>query len=342
MKAELIESKISRQNILNNEYAINEIQKTFEFNHIEFEGKLRLLKEEVASFFEIDIRTVERYIEKYNNELIENGYEILRGQRLKDFIELYNSHGTDIDVGTIHKRTSVLGVFDFKSFLNLAMLLTDSENAKVVRQIILDITIDTLNKKVGGSTKYINQRDEDFLDSWFNSDLCRKEFTNALKNYVEGGKSKYGIYTNKIYTSIFKEKADEYREILKLSEKDKIRDTMYSEVLDIISSFEIGLAEEIEKKFNAKGSRISFIELNKIFEEFANQKALKPFIKKARNKMASRDYEFRDALHIKLQDYITPVSTEDYERFLGEKSKELLARLEENKEVLKRLKDMEE
>ena len=86
------------------------------------------------------------------------------------------------------------------------MLLTDSENAKVVRQIILDITIDTLNKKAGGTTKYINQRDEDFLDSWFNSDLCRKEFTNALKNYVEGGKSKYGIYTNKIYTSIFKEK----------------------------------------------------------------------------------------------------------------------------------------
>ena len=64
MKTELIESKISRQNILNNEFAMNEIQKSFDFNHIEFEGKLRLLKEEVASFFEIDIRTVERYIEK--------------------------------------------------------------------------------------------------------------------------------------------------------------------------------------------------------------------------------------------------------------------------------------
>ena len=126
MKTELIESKISRQNILNNEFAMNEIQKSFDFNHIEFEGKLRLLKEEVASFFEIDIRTVERYIEKYNNELIENGYEILRGQRLKDFIELYNNHGTDIDVGTIPKRTSVLGIFDFKSFLNWLDNMTSS------------------------------------------------------------------------------------------------------------------------------------------------------------------------------------------------------------------------
>lgn len=342
MNVELVDSKISRQNILNNDYAVAEIQNSFEFNYINFEGKIRLLKEEIAAFFEIDIRTVERYIEKYNDELVENGYEILKGQRLKDFIHLYNNHGTDINVGTIPSRTSILGIFDFKSFLNLAMLLTESDNAKAVRQIILDITIDTLNKKAGGNTKYINQRDEDFLDSWFNSDLCRKEFTNALKDYVEGGKSKYGMYTNKIYTSIFKEKADEYREILKLSEKEKIRDTMYSEVLDIISSFEIGLAEKIEVEFNKKRSKLSFIEVNRIFEEFAEQKALKPFIKKARNKMASRDYEFRDALHIKLQDYITPVSTEDYERFLGEKSKELLERLEENKEILKRLKDMEE
>lgn len=28
---------------------------------------------------------------------------------------------------------------------------------------MLDIVIDTLNKRLGGSSKYINQRDEDFL-----------------------------------------------------------------------------------------------------------------------------------------------------------------------------------
>ena len=35
-------SRLERQNILNNEFAMNEIQKSFDFNHIEFEGKLRL------------------------------------------------------------------------------------------------------------------------------------------------------------------------------------------------------------------------------------------------------------------------------------------------------------
>ena len=60
---------------------------------------------------------------------------------------------------------------------------------------------------------------------------------------------------------------------------------------------------------------------------------------KARNKMASRDLAFRDALHLQLQDYITPLNIEEYERFLGEKSKELSERLDDASEVLKRLKE---
>ena len=51
--------------------------------------------------------------------------------------------------------------------------------------------------------------------------------------------------------------------------------------------------------------------------------------------MASRDLAFRDALHLQLKQYITPIQVEEFERFLGEKSKEL----EESKDVLKRLKD---
>jgi len=62
-------------------------------------------------------------------------------------------------------------------------------------------------------------------------------------------------------------------------------------------------------------------------------------IEKARNKMASRDLAFRDALHAQLKGYITPLNADDFERFLGEKSKELVERLEEAKDVMKRLKE---
>jgi hypothetical protein len=55
--------------------------------------------------------------------------------------------------------------------------------------------------------------------------------------------------------------------------------------------------------------------------------------------MASRDLAFRDALHLQLKEYIAPLQADEFERFLGEKSKELQERLEEAKDVMKRLKD---
>ncbi len=47
------------------------------------------------------------------------------------------------------------------------MLMVESESARLLRQTILDIVIDTINQRTGGGAKYINQRDEDFLNSWF-------------------------------------------------------------------------------------------------------------------------------------------------------------------------------
>ncbi len=55
--------------------------------------------------------------------------------------------------------------------------------------------------------------------------------------------------------------------------------------------------------------------------------------------MARGDLVFRDALQLQLKEYITPLQVDEFERFLGEKSKELVDRLEDAKEVFKRLKD---
>jgi len=57
--------------------------------------------------------------------------------------------------------------------------------------------------------------------------------------------------------------------------------------------------------------------------------------------MASRDLAFRDALHKQLSEYITPLQGAEFERFLGDKSKELEERLEDAKDVFKRLKERE-
>lgn len=338
-KKDLTNSRVDRQNILNNSYALYEIEKATHIKGVLFEGKVRFTKEQVSKFYEVDIRTIERILEQNEEELFKNGYEVLRGKRLKQLVlDIKNQVATDIDVGS---KVTQLGIFDFRAFLNIGMILKGSERAKLLRQTILDIVIDVINSKTGGSTKYINQRDEDFLNSSFEEENYRNFFTDALKEYVDMGNFKYPLYTDKIYQSIFKEKAKEYRSILKLHEKDKIRNTLYSEILDLISSYECGLAEIIKRKSIDKDRKLTSWETDTIFKDFEELPHWKPLIEKSRVKMASRDLAFRDALHLQLKEYVRPLKAEEYERFLGEKSKELGERLDEAKDVLKRLKERE-
>ena len=339
MSKDLTNSSIDRQNILNNPYAVAEIEKAAGIHGIPFEGKTVLLKEQVATFFEVTARTIDNYIEKFSDELRQNGYEVLRGNRLKQ-LKLLLSSQSDHEIDFVTKTTA-LGVFDFRSFLNLAMLISESERARLLRQAILDIVIDTINQRTGGGTKYINQRDEDFLHSAFIEENYRKQFTDALKDCVAMGNFKYAVYTDKIYVSIFREKASEYRKILKLDNRDNVRATFYAEVLDLIASYESGFGDMLQKQATVKGRKLTTWEVDGLFKTIESQAHWKPLIEKARMKMASRDLAFRDALHLQLKEYITPVQREDYERFLGEKSKELAERLEDAKDVMKRLKERE-
>lgn len=337
MKKDLTTSKIHRENILNNEFAISEIRKSSNFDAVLFQDKYMFTKEMVSDFFDVDIRTIERYLSNHSEELKQNGYQILKGQNLKNFLHAYYEHfGTDINVGT---KITVLGVFEFKAFLNLAMLLSESGNARILRQAMLDIVIDLINEKTGGSTKYINQRDKHFIGSYLQGENYRVEFTNALDNYVDMGPIKYAIFTDMIYQSIFKEKAKEYREVLKLQKKDRVRDTFYTEILDLVASYEYGLAETIKKESEVKNRKLSNWETQKIFKEFENLPLWKPLINSGRNKMASRDLALRDAFHKQLEEYLSPLSPSEYERFLGDSGKELDKLMEENQDVLKRLKE---
>jgi len=143
MAKDLTASNVHRKNILNNKYALQEIEKEVAFQGILFEGSLRYTKRQIAQFYGIDERTIERYLEQHEDEFKENGYEVLRGKKLNDFKQAYEQYigdlhdgkgtnapnindGSDTNVGTIAdadvtgtdvanidesiKKTSVLGV----------------------------------------------------------------------------------------------------------------------------------------------------------------------------------------------------------------------------------------
>ena len=338
MAKDLTTSRLDRQNILNNEIAVDEIQIKSGMEGIPWEGKVFVTREMTASFFDVDIRTISRYIEQNNEELSANGYEVLKGKRLKAFIDAANNSGKDINVPT---KTTVLGVFDFRAFLNIAMLLSESEKARALRQLMLDIVIDLINRKTGGGTKYINQRDKDFVFSSLQEDNYRRQFTDALKNCVEDDRYKYAHFTDLIYVSIFREKAKEYKKILDLKANEKVRDTFYSEILDIIAAYESGLADAIQKESERIGRPLSRHEAENLFREFENMALWKPLIQRGRVKMASRDMALRDAFHYQLSEYIQPLDKDEYQKFLGAAGDELERLMQENQAVLKRLKERE-
>ena len=352
---DLTVSNIDRQNILNNPIAIDVIQQHIGTTGLFFRNEFCFTTKMVAQFYEVDIRTIKRLVEKHELEVKNNGYTVLKGEKLKEFkalfgyllAELEETEQRDIDVPLLKqdaKKQSVskiksLAIFNFRAFLNIGMLLVESEMAKALRSRMLDIVIDSLNQKTGGSTKYINQRDEDFLNAILKEPQYRKEFTNALNEYLDLGGFKYSYYTDKIYQAVFKEKSEEYKRILKLEAKDNVRDTMYAEVLKLIASFETGMAHEMKLLSEKEGRKITKLEMDNLLISFAIHPLYKPLIDDARTKMATRDYGFRRVLHDNLEQYIDTVSKTDFERFLGEKSKSLEDRIEENIDVFKRLKD---
>jgi hypothetical protein len=229
----------------------------------------------------------------HSDELQFNGYFLCRGKSLKDFKLQF---GRLINKAT---KTTILGLFNFRAFLNIGMLLAEGEKAKQVRNLILDIVIATIHEKAGGGTKYINRRDIDYLPAAIAEIDYRKALTSAINQCVDGHKTmKYAQITDYIYKAVFKENAKEYREILRLKDTENPHKTMYAEVLLMIAAFENGVGYEIKEKFKSNGEQLlSMQEVYAIIDKFAEHPFQQPHLNDVRTKMASRDLSFRDAYH---------------------------------------------
>jgi len=320
MTQELTTSLVARKNVLNNRYALQQLEIRLALDGLVFEGETLFTKRQVAALLEIDERTIDRYLSSHGEELRASGYRVIKGKSLKNMKLIYVD---DINVADIDPKVPALGVFPFRALLNLVMLVTESERAKAIRSRMLDIVLDTIAQQAGGHPKYINQRDRDYLPAAFVEDSYRKQFVSALSRYLDMGNHKYALYTDRIYQAVFCEKAAEYKKILRLEDKDKTRDTMYAEVLKAIASFEHGLAEQLQSESQHLGRKLRPQELDALIDAAESNPFLRPSIEDARVRMASRDLGFRDALHQKLEHYIQSVPEADFERFLGEKSRSL-------------------
>lgn len=332
MTKDLTTSAIDRQNILNNPMALPKIQEALDVKFYEFHGRYVVTKQMVAEYYDVEERTIERIIKANEEEIRNNGYNVLKGEELKEFRSRYVG-----DINVAHKAVN-LGVFDFRSFLNIGMLLTTSKKAQEVRSRILDIVIAVIKERAGGSTKFINRRDRDYVVSAFIEEDYHKKLYEVIKEYVEGeNASNYSQIMDMIYRVVFCEKAEEYKKLLDLSERDNLRRTLYAEVLVAVSSFENATAEAIRQKA-AEKKKLTETEVKELIVELAKNPLVKPVVDVARTKMASRDNALRDVYHGNLAAYIRAVMPEEYHKFIGNLSVDFDQLLDENKDVLEHLK----
>lgn len=77
MAKDLTNSRLDRQNIINNEIAVDEIRQKSGIDGILWNRKIFVTREMTVNFFEVDIRTISRYLEQNGEELSANGYQVL-------------------------------------------------------------------------------------------------------------------------------------------------------------------------------------------------------------------------------------------------------------------------
>lgn len=134
--------------------------------------------------------------------------------------------------------------------------------------------------------------------------VYRKEFTNALNLYLDLDNYKYSMYTDKIYEAIFHENSKECKQILQLEDRENPRDTMYSEVLKRIASFEIGIADKMKNISDELKRKLQPNELETLINDFSNNRFWIRQLENVRTKMACRGYGLRNIIHERLKPYI--------------------------------------
>jgi len=121
----IIKTTTERQNILNNNFAVKKAEEEFNIKGVLVNDIRYYTNQQLADFFEVDIRTIERTLQDNRKELECNDYQIITGNKLSEFKK--NASLTDSFVGQSAKS---LGISTFRTLLNFAMLLNNNNKAK--------------------------------------------------------------------------------------------------------------------------------------------------------------------------------------------------------------------
>ena len=130
----LTESKSARADKMANvthDSAMNALNKAKALVMAAWQGTGVATTEQMATYFEVPVDTVKSVVKNNRDELVSDGLKVLRGKDLKDVRSI-------VDLAS---DTSQATIWTPRAALRLGMLLRDSEIAKNVRTVLLDVAM---------------------------------------------------------------------------------------------------------------------------------------------------------------------------------------------------------
>ena len=109
MSKDLTTSPVARQNVLNNPYALSQLETHLALGGLAFGGETVFTKVQTAEILVIDERTIDRYLSSHADELKANGYQVLKGKSLKNIKIAYVNDTNVVDI--LDAKAPSLGVF---------------------------------------------------------------------------------------------------------------------------------------------------------------------------------------------------------------------------------------
>ena len=163
---ELIERKELRTEFYNRLEVLDKVKALVFFDKTQI-----CTTEQVAEYFEVPIGTIKNCVKVNNDDLLSTGLYVLKGEEL---VKFKNNLGNPSSL----KYISVLNTFNIASILKLAFLLTESEVAINIRNLVAK----------ENHTLYSELSNKD-------SQLRFKKYETEIKNYLEFSFGKENVRT---------------------------------------------------------------------------------------------------------------------------------------------------
>ena len=83
MNKDLTSSLVARKNVLNNPYALTQLETNLRLGGLHFEGETVFTKQQTADILAVDERTVDRYLSSHSEELKGSTLSLCRRHRCR-------------------------------------------------------------------------------------------------------------------------------------------------------------------------------------------------------------------------------------------------------------------